>query len=830
MKSELTKTLPKQGCFDLQGYNSKPKLPMLKLDKTRSVTPNLANFGNSTQRDLDLPIFEFEAKNKQRQVLSSEGKLALPTEIKELKMMMEKETDLIGYKGVVENSALNMGRIRLILLEKWMENMLSKNEGEEEAVYTMCFREIVKDVMKEFSNRGKLLLQVFTGLIQQQKKREKMLEKEIFQRESEKNTILAGKIAALEDQCSFVKEGMNDFIMKSMAAEEKTLTCEHEIEVLRQIIQRFQTEYKLVPIDFSKISELVIEDVIDDSKKSRKKIANSVIPKLNKNCLVQTIESLIVTCANKQTQAKPKVSHKYSDAIVEFSEITTQTDRIQRRARRYEIIKQESIGITPRVRGGKKNKIFGKSEKSETYSIKITPALKNSENSLSPKRKKEKVEELGIKNQEELEDNELFTSFSRNLEAVSACSCKSSSNNSFEILPMDQKFQGAFNQNRSYAQFNRHSKGPISHRKPIFQTLISPAFEVLSQCLQIPPKKLSNDALLSLRTLNKTINSMYFSSIYKIKTQNFTTFLDHVFSRLSNKYSLKKMREKRLKDLIASSVKNKDTQTPKLFLRMIGAGKCIGLSNYSIHTFKILLQILNFFELSALGLFIPEINGKKLCTKVKALECAREIFTRRLEFIELSKLMTQIESHSKSDSYGLHREGVVDYEWLLNYLLYTFDFYEKQVLSGTRMVVEAVSLSSFSICMTKAEFFVAYRAIYKDSPLDDRNLMRIYKFLRPEVLMSSLVSVNLVEKLALFKGLFKQKAVENFRKEYVKPISEFDIDKFSFTIDNISEEVFSDTISKSHWQHKIAIVGDQKNADLSFAILSLELDRILKAT
>ena len=251
---------------------------------------------------------------------------------------------------------------------------------------------------------------------------------------------------------------------------------------------------------------------------------------------------------------------------------------------------------------------------------------------------------------------------------LSACSCKSSSVDSADLkdskdIKLNKTTENSqFYYKRSNTPHPYQKRTSFSHRKPIFQKFFNPAKEVLNECLRTSSKKLAEDAMLSIRTLQKTISSMYLSSGPKLRKNQFTTFLEHVFSRLSNKYSLKRMRERRLKDLIASSIKYKDLQMPKLFLRMIGAGKCVGLTNYSTHTLKIYLQITHYLTTSTIGVGITEINGKKMCAKSRALECIKDVFSKRLETNDYTKLMIQVENHSKNDSYGMNKDGIVDYE------------------------------------------------------------------------------------------------------------------------------------------------------------------------
>ena len=858
MRSDNTKCLPKQGFLDLQGYRPKPsKLPVLKLEKpNRSATPNFTAYGNATQRDREMPnileslFMDPPIEPKSALNLSTERKYALPTDINVIRIMHDNDAALLTSRIVEEVHGLHMRRARLVLLDKWLSEMTGKHEEESDIIYGLCLKEVIKDITLEFANRGNLLQKIFTGMKEYWIRREQAMEKRVILRESEKREELVKTISSLERECEFFKGGMNDYIDKFMTSEGHVARCEREISVLRMIITRFQQDYKLAPIDFSKISKFVVEDVMDSSKISQFKIVNSIIPRLYKKKQVQTDQTMVVKVAHSVVQTQWPCCNVYVNAIVETEENGMQTEIFRRRPKIFNICTQEPLTIAPRYARTKTNVPFSptrafKRQKTrakypiritddsflepEHYSSHVTPntSIRVSDK-LDLPRKKFQFEE-GKKS-----GNDPGSSFIQEFESrvLSACSCKSSSNNSFElnIMPDEKLINFDFNHNRSYTPNPRKiMKELLPHRKPIFQKFKNPAKEILAQCLQLSSKKMAFDALLSIRTLNKTINSMYYSSLQMIRTKQFTSFLEHVFSRLSNKYSLKRMREKRLKDLIASSIKYKSMQAPKMFLRMIGAGKCIGLSNYSINTFKVLLQVLSFFDLSPSGLSIADINGKKICSRTKAIECAKEIFNRRYEFLELAKLLSQIDHQSKNESYGTNREGVVDFEWLVNYLIYSFDFYEKQILAGTHKVIEAITLNEYSICITKAEFMIAIRSIHSDifQVFEEKNLCKTFGFLLPEVPMHALISIGLIERLALYKGLFKKKCIENFKKLHTTEISELAVDKLTFELDNVSDELLATSMAKDQWQKKLAILESHKDRELSFAIFSCELRRVM---
>ena len=429
------------------------------------------------------------------------------------------------------------------------------------------------------------------------------------------------------------------------------------------IITRFQQEYKIKPIDFNKITELVIEDVADSSKRSQKKIVNAMVPKFNKNQLVQTDETLIVQYRNQESQAFVQMGDNAMQTELETMNAYSQTELIRKRPKPpLVLMRQAGFLIYPKYFSKTQKKLSKqKNRQSITFNLKSLTNDKNFEDFANFSLQTEENRTIKF-------DTLVHSPKEDEPRVLSACSCKSSSVDSADLkdskdIKLNKTTENSqFYYKRSNTPHPYQKRTSFSHRKPIFQKFFNPAKEVLNECLRTSSKKLAEDAMLSIRTLQKTISSMYLSSGPKLRKNQFTTFLEHVFSRLSNKYSLKRMRERRLKDLIASSIKYKDLQMPKLFLRMIGAGKCVGLTNYSTHTLKIYLQITHYLTTSTIGVGITEINGKKMCAKSRALECIKDVFSKRLETNDYTKLMIQVENHSKNDSYGMNKDGIVDYE------------------------------------------------------------------------------------------------------------------------------------------------------------------------
>jgi hypothetical protein len=146
---------------------------------------------------------------------------------------------------------------------------------------------------------------------------------------------------------------------------------------------------------------------------------------------------------------------------------------------------------------------------------------------------------------------------------------------------------------------------------------------------------------------------------------------------------------------------------------------------------------------------------------------------------------------------------MVDIEWIVSYLVFLFDTFEKQVIAGTQKMMQAVMVVP-SLFPSKDEFLLALRTLHVDFEvfLKDKTCLNFFPFLSEKVSGKSLISSALIEKFALFRGLFKIKYVENFKKKREK-IEEIEFDDLAFVVDNTNEKCFGSRQAKDDLLVKI---------------------------
>ena len=810
MKNSVS-PLPRKGMFDLQGYKQKRStLPTISSTKHRSTTPEFPSMILSSTNELS-SIFN---KTGDFRSPKPSDRHILPLDLHSIKSLI-KPLSLESFP-IAHDSKLASNRQLLISLEKWFFEAKSMYSNEILTIIDLALQELVKEISLQCSNRARLVVLIFNSF---KDLMEESIRVQVEEGKNKENIIKVwanDKIDQLCQETEFLKRSMDKYIEKSIRADDRNTLLSRENDVLKQIIVRFQMQFKLEPINFSKICELIIEDLADSSKRTQKKIVNTVAPKCYRNEKVQTNETFSVQFYEKTVQVSPLLKDKENQFSPTIASALTQTRPIKKP--RLGIFKQGSTFIQSKSKSfniasrlmRKKTKIFDLKDDLLPFSVHVD----SKENQLIlPKESLDKsifeidTDRKSIKFQDSLQDSHFSTRSLRELgrtqEFSKEATCRA-------ITP------------------HPNNKKNYMHRKQVNYIFNQKSKEVLNSCIKVGAKDLIFEATLSLRSLLKTIESMFFSCIARVRLNNFKGFLQHVYGRLSSKYSLRRIKQRRLRDLIASSVRYKDNLMPKLFLRALGAGAIIGQSNYSISTFKIILQVLSYFKAHLFGSPLVSFHGRKMCSKSKVLEFIKEVFYKRLDPVDYHRAIQQVEYHSEIDPLS-NKGAMIEIEWIINYTIFTFDLYEKQVINGLKQVTDAITLTNSLIFPTKSEFLIAVQAFYPDSSLilHDQNNWRVFPFLHPSVSNKSLISLELLERFCLFRGLFKAKHVKLFKKDKVPEFDSRIIEEIQLRLDGISDDLLVNTLDKDDWIKKLELLKDYKDAGFAFAILSKELENIL---
>ena len=822
---------------DLEGGNYtgrkiKEKLPALSFKKNRSVTPEFVKVVEACRAMTDR--FKKTGKN-----LNEKGpeKFVLPIEIEKIKEMTRTlNVDNYSYK---DESIPGIGRSALVGLEKWLGEVLKGNFEEYETIFTLFVQELAKEVSTQSVNTAKLIVLLFVELQKAWKHKLELAIGEAISKECEVHSQVLESLQKTQAEVDFFKSSLSEYIQKYRKADDQNTLLTRENDIFKNVLSRLQHEYKLPPFNYTTVSELIIEDLTDLSKRTQKRIVNTLAPKFCKSVLIQTDETLIIQISTQITQTQVYQFSKEVQASENYTENSVQTDKVKRK---MGIFLQSSL------------KIFAKSntftiinrmskQKTKLTQKNLDVSTKKPENLENSQKKEDfnvKFNQIAMKNFIQFSEIQDFFPISepqpvlyKSLETLgpflnihpqksrknSLFSVSSSSSISSKLDQSIEPHEKYYSRPLTPSPNKYFSSSKKSPKKPSAK-----AINVVEQCLKLNPKLLVLNASMPIHTLLKTTESLFYSCLKKLRKNNFLSFLDHVYNRLGNKYSFRKIKEKRLQDLISSSVLYKDLLMSKLFLRSIGAGSLLGLSNYSIHTLRIVLHLLSFFNSHIFGRPLFYHNERKMCQKSKALEIAKTIFKPKLENAEFIKVMQQIENHSEMDQQGV-KGSLIDIEWVIYYLIFTFDYYEKQVLEGVRIIMDAVVLN-LSEHPSKGEFLLAVRSCYDDweNILNDRNSLRIFPFLSGMVADDMLIEHLLIEKFCLHCGILKIKTVNKVREMAGEKVDELEIDELAFKLDAAS---LRDWKAREKLQKKLYCIKESKDPKLSFVVYRKEVLKII---
>jgi hypothetical protein len=806
--TESHSLIPRKGMFDLQGYKPKKSiLPLLNSTKNRSVTPEFTSIPFSTASDLSAVL------NKTNDFRSSKqtDRYMLPIDLSAIKAMVKP----LNYESfpISHDSKAASNRQLLISLEKWFHEASEKHSSDLVPVIELALQELVKEINAQCSNRARIILLIFRNFKDYSLNKTHKLVSEAKERGRILNELINERLEETLNESEQLKKTIEKLSEKSTRIDERNLLISRENDILKQIIIRFQMQYRLEPINFSKICELIIEDLADSTKRTQKKILNTILPKCYQNSKIQTIETHSVQYFDKAIQLQVLMKDKETQDKPSTSSIPSQTRNLFRK-KKLLICNQGSINLfnISKLSSLQPKLLRKKTRLLETIDLLPSNIFGTSKENNLIFEKDAEIPSLDLKKSLKFND-----------------SLQNSQNSARSLKELRKSFE--YSKENTLRAITPHPNKQKSflHRKQVTLKQNQKAREVLTSCLKMNQKDLIFESTLSLRSLLKTIESMFFSCIPKLRQNIFRGFLEHVYGRFSSKYSLRRIKQRRLRDLIASASRYKDHLMAKLFLRAIGAGGLVGLSNYSVHTLKIILQVLSYFKAHLFGSPLINFHGRKMCSKSKALEFIKDVFQKRLDHSDYLRMVQQVELHTEVDPFST-RGPMVEIEWIISYSVFSFDLFEKQVTSGLKIVTDAVTLANSATFPMKAEVLIAVQAFYPDSSkiLNDQNNWKIFPFLHPSVSNRSLISFELLERFCLFRGLFKAKHVSLFKNNCDQKFDGSSLDQIQMKLDGISDQMFLETLTKEDWIRKLEILKDYKEADFAFAILFKGIEKILE--
>ena len=183
---------------------------------------------------------------------------------------------------------------------------------------------------------------------------------------------------------------------------------------------------------------------------------------------------------------------------------------------------------------------------------------------------------------------------------------------------------------------------------------------------------------MSIRMLNKIVSNVYMSCILKDRSEDGPVMIEMIYSEIYNKYASKDAAERKFGDLICSLFRFRKGKR-KMFLRFIGAGEKIGVTNYSKYSLKMFLSMNHYMFNAKVGISVhtDEYSDNILVPAVRATECLKEKVEPFLDKFEVMRLHAWVDKNCVPDCKKINQNGMINMD---KFLLTVIEAYELSLI------------------------------------------------------------------------------------------------------------------------------------------------------
>ena len=268
----------------------------------------------------------------------------------------------------------------------------------------------------------------------------------------------------------------------------------------------------------------------------------------------------------------------------------------------------------------------------------------------------------------------------------------------------NQILRKRFREITKFNEFHFHS------RSYQFVKKANPATKIIETFLKKSLEHITKRAKMSKRMSFRLLSSIY--STFPSRPKD-TLLVEHLYDEFHQKYSVKSVCEKKLKEFLAALLKFSSCKRSQTFLKLTGISSKLGTRPYSAYTIPVYMQSLNFILNSKLGIVIAvdDTADQIMVPVVRAIECAKEVFEGKLEKTQVTKLVSRLEFNSLKDPKKINVAGLIENELALEIICETFEDYHKAVLEGLELVAGAVRFKEDTSVLGKGELAMMARFI-----------------------------------------------------------------------------------------------------------------------
>ena len=194
------------------------------------------------------------------------------------------------------------------------------------------------------------------------------------------------------------------------------------------------------------------------------------------------------------------------------------------------------------------------------------------------------------------------------------------------------------------------------------------------------------------KILKHVIKSIYLSFGKKF-TESFN-MADLVLQELVNRYNIKKIAEKKLKELLVGCILNSvDNLRIRMFACALGCGSYYGFGNYSIEGSGFYVKLYENMITSKTGIVLDpsEPMNIELYPLSRANETMKNLFTRLFPFDLLNSLFMAVKKISETDPSHINKEGVVKLDLFVDTCMNFYENFRKSITRGVAFAVKSIT-------------------------------------------------------------------------------------------------------------------------------------------
>jgi hypothetical protein len=309
-----------------------------------------------------------------------------------------------------------------------------------------------------------------------------------------------------------------------------------------------------------------------------------------------------------------------------------------------------------------------------------------------------------------------------------------------------------------------------------------------------PETRLQKYAKNTKKKIKKHINQVIYFATGKKFSQNFTLG-DLSLQQLMNKYNLKNIARRKLKELVVGCMFNcKDCPRMRLFLSAIGAGGFHKFPDTSLEGVEIMIKLYDFMINNKTG-FVLEASDPldiPLFPLSRAFECVRQVLGHYLCSEKMMDLVNSLKKLMETDPFHINKEGVINVDVFVEVALTAFEEYLKNINDGVRLVTESITEYNY---LNKREVGILFKHLAHKK-------MSFIKLLNFDE--SGLVNVEDFRAFCIEHSLFRLDSVQHFFEnceDEEKNIIE-KLNQFEGELDGFFDLVNEETLKLKEWRWK----------------------------